>query len=367
MRITAALSTTAGQAFELAELDLDDPRDDEVVVRIAGVGLCHTDVVGHQGLLSLKLPAVFGHEGAGIVERVGARVTKVRPGDAVLMTFMSCGHCPSCSTAAPAYCHRMRPLNFGGTRADGSVTLRRAGAPVGGHFFGQSAFASHALAHERNVVPLLAGMPLAISGALGCGVQTGAGAVMRSLAAPAGSSLVVLGGGSVGLSAVMGGVVQGCRSIVVVEPQPSRRTLALALGATHAIDPAAPQPLADAVRAVLPAGADCVLDTTGRAETMEAGIQTLAPRGRFGFLGIPPRMDATLPGQIVPAIAAGLTFRGITEGDSDIETFLPELMRLHLAGRLPFDRLVQTYPLAQIDQALADQHAGRCVKAVLIP
>lgn len=367
MRITAALTTAAKQPFEIVELELDDPRDDELVVRVAGVGLCHTDVVAHAGLLFVPAPAVFGHEGAGIVERVGAKVTKVRPGDKVLMTFMSCGHCPCCEAAAPAYCHSMRPLNFGGARPDGSVTLRRAGAPVSSHFFGQSSFASHALANERNVVKLLDGMPLEIAGALGCGIQTGAGAVMRSMAARPGSSLVVLGGGSVGLSGLMGGVVQGCRTLIVVEPQAARRDLALSLGASHVIDPATAGPLSAAVRAVLPHGADYVLDTTGNAAVMEAGTSMLAQRGTFGFLGIPPSREAKLPGVISTALVGGHTYRGITEGDSDIDTYLPELMRLHLDGKFPFDRLVKTYPLASINEAVAEQHEGLCVKAVLIP
>lgn len=367
MRITAAFSPGANQPFELVELDLDEPRDDEVLVRVAGVGLCHTDVIAHAGFLSLKPPAVFGHEGAGIVERVGAKVTQVRPGDPVVMTFMSCGRCACCETDSPAYCHSMRPLNFGGTRADGSVTLRRAGAPVGGHFFGQSSFASHALANERNVVKLIDGMPLEISGALGCGVQTGAGAVMRSMAARAGSSLLVLGGGSVGLSALMGGVVQGCRTLIVVEPQPARRDLALTLGATHVIDPATAADLPAAIRAIAPAGVDYVLDTTGNSKVLEAVPMLLAPRGTFGFVGLPSSLDAKLPGSLVHALMSGLTYRGITEGDSDIQTYLPQLMRLHLDGKLPFDRLVTTYPLARINEAMEDQHRGACVKAVLIP
>ncbi len=367
MRITAALTTAANQPFEIVELELDDPRDDELVVRVAGVGLCHTDVAAHAGLLFVPAPAVFGHEGAGIVERVGAKVTKVQPGDKVLMTFMSCGHCPCCEADAPAYCHSMRPLNFGGKRADGSVTLRRAGAPVSGHFFGQSSFASHALAHERNVVKLLDGMPLEIAGALGCGIQTGAGAVMRSMAARAGSSLVVLGGGSVGLSGLMGGVVQGCHTMIVVEPMAARRDLALSLGATHVIDPATAGPLSAAVRAVLPHGADYVLDTTGNAEVMEQATLMLAHRGTFGFLGISANREAKLPGLISNALVGGHTYRGIIEGDSDIDTYLPELMRLHLDGKFPFDRLVKTYPLASINEAVTDQHKGLCVKAVLIP
>lgn len=367
MRITAALAPEPRAPFQIVELELDDPREDEVLVRIAGVGMCHTDLVAQAGALPLTLPAVLGHEGSGIVERVGSKVTKVKPGDGVVLTFMACGRCPACSRRASAYCRSMRELNFGGTRTDGSPTLRRGSATVAGSFFGQSSFASHALAHEANVVKLLDGVPLEIAGPLGCGVQTGAGAVMLSMRCDPGSSLVVLGGGSVGLSAVMGAVVQGCKTIIVVEPHASRRDLALALGATHVIDPAAAGELAPAMRAILPAGVDYVLDTSGNDAALKAVPQMLAARGTFGFVGLPASRETVLPGLLVEVMRGGFTYRGIVEGDSEPDEFIPRLMRLHAEGRLPFDRLVKTYPLAAINDAIADQHRGACVKAVLIP
>lgn len=367
MRITAALVPAARAPFELAEVEIDDPLKDEVLVRIVGAGICHTDLVAQAGVTSFQLPGVLGHEGSGIVERVGAAVRKVKPGDAVVLTFMACGQCPACARRASAYCHSMRGLNFSGTRQDGSRTLRVAGKPVSGSFFGQSSFATHALATEANVVKVLDGVPLDLAGALGCGVQTGAGAVMNSMACPIGSSLVVLGGGSVGLSAVMGAVVQGCGTIIVVEPHTARRELALGLGATHALDPAACGDLAAAVHDIAAAGVDYVLDTSGHAGALEAVPRMLATRGTFGFVGLPSAMDTKLPGLLVQVMQGGFTYRGIIEGDSEPDEFIPLLMRLHLEGRLPFDRLVTRYPFAQINEAIAAQHRGECVKAVLLP
>ena len=357
MRITAALAPEPRAPFQVVELELDEPRDDEVLVRIAGVGMCHTDLVAQAGALPLQLPAVLGHEGSGIVERVGPAVRKVKPGDAVVLTFMACGRCPACARRASAYCQSMRELNFGGSRSDGSATLRRSGAPVSGGFFGQSSFASHALE----------GVPLEIAGPLGCGIQTGAGAVMRSMHCKAGSSLAVLGGGSVGLSAVMGAVVQGCTTIVVVEPHAGRRELALSLGATHVIDPASGGELAAAVRAIVPAGVDYVLDTSGHAAALQAVPKMLVARGTFGFVGLPASRETVLPGLLMEVMRGGFTYRGIVEGDSEPDEFIPQLMRLYVEGRLPFDRLVKTYPLAAINEAIADQHRGACVKAVLLP
>jgi len=189
MKIAAALVLAPGQPFEMGEIELDAPRPNEVLVRIAGVGLCHTDLVTQQGYFPMKLPAVFGHEGAGIVEQVGKEVRKVQPGDRVAMTFMSCGHCPSCEVHAPAYCHSFSSRNYGnGTRGDGSATLRNTHGGVSGGFFGQSSFASHALVSERNLVKVPQGVPLELAGALDCGVQTGAGAVMLSMACRKGST-----------------------------------------------------------------------------------------------------------------------------------------------------------------------------------
>jgi aryl-alcohol dehydrogenase len=369
MQISAALTRAPSAPFELATVELEAPRADEVLVRIVGVGLCHTDLVAQAGAFPMSMPAVFGHEGAGIVEQVGASVTKVKAGDRVVMTFLSCGHCPSCSDSEPAYCHSMPALNYTGARADGSKTLRNAQGAVSGSFFGQSSFATHALASERNLVKVPEGVPLELAGMLGCGVQTGAGAVMRSMRCRSGSSLVVLGGGAVGLSAVMGAVVQGCRTIILVEPHAARRELAMSLGATHTLDPKAAADLAGAVRGICPAGVNYVVDTSGVPAVIESVPLMLAPRGTFGFVGIPPAksLDLKLPGRLLQAMQGGFTYRGIIEGDSEPDTFLPELMAYYLAGRFPFDRLATTYPLSQINQAIADQHQGICIKAVLLP
>jgi aryl-alcohol dehydrogenase len=333
------------------------------------VGLCHTDLVARAGGFPLSMPAVFGHEGAGIVEGVGRAVRKVRPGDRVALTFLSCGSCPTCDGHEPAYCHSMARLNYTGTRRDGSKTLRGAYGPVSGSFFGQSSFASHALAYERNLVKVPDGVPLELAGTLGCGVQTGAGAVMRSMACRAGSSLLILGGGAVGLSAVLGAVIQRCDKIIIAEPLAARRELALSLGATHTIDPVSTPDLRAAVRAICPAGVGYAFDTSGLPAVMAAVPRVLAPRGTFGFVGVPPtqQRDTALPGKLLDLMQGGFTYRGIIEGDSEPEVFLPELMQLYLAGRFPFDRLAKTYPLAQINQAIADQHHGDCVKAVLLP
>lgn len=369
MKIQAAVIPAAHAPFQMQEVELAAPGPGQILVRIVGAGLCHTDLVAAEGMMPIAMPAVLGHEGSGVVEQVGPGVTKVAPGDEVAITFLSCGQCPRCTRQEPAYCHSMGGLNFTGLCADGGTAIRSGGQRISGNFFGQSSFATHALAAERNVVKVKAGVPLAIAGTLGCGVQTGAGAIMRSLHCAPGSSLVITGGGAVGLSAVMGAVVQQCQTIIVVEPNAARRALALSLGATHAIDPGAEPDLATAVRAIAPHGVDYVLDTSGVPGVIHAVPQLLAPRGTFGFVGLPPAhaADLGLPGTLREAMRGGFTYRGIIEGDSDPDSFIPQLMDLYLQGRFPFDRLVTTYPLAEINRAVAEQKQGLCVKPVLLP
>ena len=206
MKVTAAVARSAEDDFSIEELELDGPRADEILVRVAAVGLCHTDLV-FKATGTIPHPNVLGHEGAGVVEKVGDAVTKVRRGDRVAITFRSCGHCPRCDAHDPAYCHTMPLLNYAGMRPDGTKALHKDSEEIGSHFFGQSSFATHCLAYETNVVKLPDDMPFEIAAPLGCGIQTGAGGVMRSLACEKGSSILILGAGAVGLSAVMGAVV----------------------------------------------------------------------------------------------------------------------------------------------------------------
>jgi aryl-alcohol dehydrogenase len=368
MKIKAAVVPQPGAAFVSTHLELDEPRDDEVLVRIVGVGICHTDLVAQAGALSTPFPAVFGHEGAGIVERVGAKVRKVGRGDRVLLTFMSCGHCPSCDHDAPAYCDQMQALNLSGKRPDGSTTLHDGERAVSGSFFNQSSFATHALAHERNVVKVPPAVPLEIAGVLGCGVQTGAGAVLRAMDCRPGTSLLVTGGGAVGLSAVMAARARGVARILVSERHAGRRELAGEFGATDLVDPSAGV-LADQVLSLLPAGVDYALDTTGIPAVLEQMPRLMARRGTFGYVAIPPAGHGAmqLPFGVMESMRKGLTLRGIIEGDSDVDGFIGSLMDMYLEGRFPFDKLVRTFALSAINEAIESQHRGECVKAVLLP
>jgi aryl-alcohol dehydrogenase len=265
--------------------EIEGPRPDEVLVRVVATGVCHTDMVVRNQDFAAPLPMVLGHEGAGIVEAVGDAVTEVVPGDHVIMTYMWCGHCHTCESGHPAHCENMGPLNFGGGRLDGSTATKDAhGRAVHDHFFGQSSFSTYALANEKNVVKVDKDAPLELLGPLGCGIQTGAGAVLQALNVKVGSSFVAFGAGAVGLAAVMAARVAGATTIIAVDITPSRLALALEIGATHVVNSRETDPVA-AVREITGGGADYSLECSGRAEVLRQAIDSLAVLGSCGIVG----------------------------------------------------------------------------------
>ncbi|MBQ62385.1 MAG: NAD(P)-dependent alcohol dehydrogenase [Gammaproteobacteria bacterium] len=365
MQTKAIVAQPEGKGFTIENIKLDAPRDDEVLVEIKGVGLCHTDLAFSSGAAPFPLPGILGHEGAGIVQAVGKDVAKVSAGDHVVISFRSCGACDRCQTGDPAYCRTMPLLNYVGTRLDGTSSSQLDDIKLGSNFFGQSSFAHHALTYERNVVKVDTDLPLEIMGPLGCGVQTGAGGVMRSLAADAESSILILGGGAVGLSAVMGAKIQECSTIAVLEPYATRREMALSFGATHVLDPEGLNLLL-AIQEIHPEGVDYIFDTTGNPDVIESAATCLGSKGVFGIVGICPP-GTPVPGDLMNMITFGHTIKGIIEGDSDPDKFIPELINHYRQGRLPFDKMIKVYPFSEISAAVKDQQDGKCTKVVLIP
>lgn len=360
----AAVVREKGGAFLIEEVRVEAPLPDEVLVRIVAVGICHTDVIMRDQYFPYPLPGVFGHEGAGVVEAVGSNVTTVVPGDHVVLSFMSCGECGRCAAGEPAYCENFVSLNLGGQRADGSTgTCDCHGHAVHDHFFGQSSFASLTLAHRRNVVKVPKDVPLELLGPLGCGIQTGAGAVLNSLAVGAGASIAVFGVGGVGLSAVMAARVAGATTIVAVDIHPGRLELARELGATHVVHSGETDPVA-AIQAITGGGAQFTLDCSGRPAVLRQAIDALGIRGTCGILGAPP-VGTEANFDVNAVMILGRTIRGICEGDSVPSIFIPQLIELYRQGRFPFDRLLRFYPFAQINEAVADALSGEVIKPVL--
>ncbi|MFA7586080.1 MAG: NAD(P)-dependent alcohol dehydrogenase [Novosphingobium sp.] len=363
MQVKAAVLSGREQPFVLKDVELAEPNADEILVRIVAVGLCHSDVAVSEGGLSFPLPGVLGHEGAGIVERVGSDVRAVAPGDHVVLSFDSCGSCGNCQSGTPSYCDEFAVRNFGGKRPDGTATLSDQQGEIAGNFFGQSSFAAFALARERNVVRIDRDLPLEIMGPLGCGIQTGAGAVLKALECRPGSSILIAGGGAVGLAGVMAAAIQGCSTIIVVEPVESRRSLAKQMGATHCFSPAEANEAA--IRGVVPQGVDYVLDSSARSAMLGLAVHVLAKRGVIAMVGVPFSPDERWPLDFLRIVRLGATIRGIVEGDANPQSFIPELLDYYRAGRFPFDLMIEQYPIESINQAIEDQRRGLATKIVL--
>lgn len=360
MQITAAVAREPGRDFELTELDLQPPVAGEVLVAIHSTGICHTDLTARDGNLGFPLPAVLGHEGAGTVVSIGEEVTKVAPGDKVVLTFGYCRACPSCLGGHPAYCFELFARNFAGVRTDGSPTLSGG---IHGAFFSQSSFATHALAAEANVVKVPADLDLSVLAPLGCGVQTGAGTVLNRLRPAEGSSLAVFGTGAVGLAAIMAAKIAGCSTIVGIDINSDRLSLAAELGATVTVNPEEFDP-ADIIRGATGVGTDYSIDTTAIPAVMEQAVNSLAPRGTCAVLGFgAPGTAISLDLQML--LMTGRSVLGVSEGDSNPDEFIPRLIDLYQRGEFPIDKLVHTYPLTEINQACRDALSGKTIKPVL--
>src|SRR3981081_4577361 len=275
MKITAAVARAKQAPFQLETVSLEKPRSDEVLVRLVATGICHTDIsMRDHKIYPIPHPVVLGHEGAGIVEQVGAGVTKVKIGDPVSLTSNSCGHYPSCVEGMPVYCYDFNGHNFTGSRPDGTSPLSRSGEKI--HYFhAQSSSATHSVARERSVVPVGKDAPLELLGPLGCGVMTGSGAVINSMAVGVGQSIAVFGTGSVGLSAIMAAKLVGAGIIIAVDLVESRLALGRELGATHTVNPDKDSVVA-AVKAITGHGVNFTLDTTGNMKVLRQAMDVLA-------------------------------------------------------------------------------------------
>lgn len=364
MKIQAAVAWEAGAPLSVEELDLDDPREDEILVRVEAVGVCHTDDSARLGRLPVVFPVVLGHEGSGTVERTGGSVTRVGPGDRVLFTPDYCGRCEQCVLGMTPYCDQVVAVTFTGTRPDGTPRAHQGGVPVRASFFGQSSFATHCLVTERNIVPVPRDAPLRYLAGLTCGVQTGAGAILNAMPAGSASRVAVWGAGAVGLAAVMAARASGAAEIIAVDRVRSRLDLALELGATHVADTSG-RDLAEVAAEVAKAagrGADVALDTTGNPEVILAAVRSLATHGTASVITSAGAPVTLPPGEL---LLRGRQLRGTMGGHVNPTVFIPRLLDLHARGRFPVDRLVRNYPFAELGTAMADSLSGATVKPVL--
>jgi Zn-dependent alcohol dehydrogenase len=363
----AAVLHEVGAPLQVEELTLDEPRAGEVRVRIEAAGVCHSDHHYMTGDLRCPLPVVVGHEGAGVVEAVGAGVETVGPGDRVAMLWRPrCGRCEACVTGQPVMCRLGRvQAETGGLPDDGTTRLRLDGEQVH-HLMGVSCFAEQVVVSEKSVVPVPDGVPPHIAAVAGCAVITGVGAVLNVVGECAGRSLLVLGAGGVGLCAVMGARLVGAEPIVAVDVDPEKLERARQLGATQTVD-ARDQNVVEAVLGLVPDGVHWAIEAVGRAETLQQSFACLRPGGTTVAVGL-GRVGATFEVPVNELVQRQKRVVGSLYGSANPLVDLPRLFRLYLAGRLPLDELIgEEYRLEQINEAYAALTRGAVGRAVVVP
>ena len=355
---TVAVTRSVAAPFTFERLQLLPPAGTEVLVEIGAVGMCHADLAARGGGFPVPLPAVLGHEGAGVVVAIGPGVRSLQPGDHVVLTFASCGDCRSCRDGWPTRCERHLTLNFGSSN----------GVPEGGPwtgFFGQSSFSTHSLVQERNVVGVPADLPFEMLAPLGCAVQTGVGAVVNVARPGPGSTVAVIGLGPVGLSAVLGAALTlPTENIIAVDVNPDRLDIAARCGAGHVIN-ASKESTVQRIRDIH-GGVDIVIECSGR-ETVLPDLLGVLRKGGTAVLAGVPAFGTTAALDIAAMVNGSITLRGTVEGDSKPHIMIPWLAELVRSGRLPIGEMVRSYPLTAIEQAARDMSDGRTIKPVLLP
>jgi alcohol dehydrogenase len=373
MKMRAAVLQNAGlpapfadsKPFEVTEVELAAPGPGEVLVRIAAAGICHSDLSAVTGDRPRALPAVAGHEAAGVVEEIGPDVAGFAPGDHVVMVFVaSCGTCPLCLGGRPNLCQSSWQARAQGTLQTGTRRLSRQGRPLN-HWSGISAFAQYAVVTPQSLVRIDADLPLDIAAIFGCAVITGVGAVVNTAKLAPASSAAVVGLGGVGLSALLGALASGARWVAAVDISPGKLDLARALGATHVYDARQPD-CADQILDEL-GGAEFVFEMSGASRAAGLAYQITVRGGTMVTAGLPgPGQRLEIP--LADLVATERSVKGSYMGSASPRRDIPRYVDLFRAGRLSVDRLrTATLPLDAINQAFDRMVYGTSVRDVVDP
>lgn len=360
MKAKAAVLHEKGAPFKVEYVDIAEPKENEVLVKVVASGICHTDEVG-RSLGYAVIPAVLGHEGSGIVEKVGSNVKDIEPGDHVVLTYSHCGECKFCVVKKPYACDDFNVMNFSGKMVDGTSRITQEETEIN-NFFGQSSFSTYAVVDYHSAIKVDKDVDLKLLGPLGCGYQTGAGAVLGHMNAQKGGTLVVTGMGAVGFGGLMAGIVAGCKNVIAVGGTPDKLKIALEIGATHVINRKEVANITEEIKKISEAGADYILDTSGSPELIDAGLKALGMLGHLTMVGLTP--DITIsPGAMM---GSSQSVSSITEGCVDPHTFIPEMVSYVKDGRFPIEKLSTFYELEEINKAFEDQEKGRVIKPILV-
>ncbi|WP_026821130.1 NAD(P)-dependent alcohol dehydrogenase [Arthrobacter castelli] len=363
METRAAVATAPDTDLDIRDVQVDDPGPDEIRVKIAASGVCHTDAIIRDQWYPVPLPVVLGHEGAGTVEAVGSAVEGFSTGDKVVIGPAFCGHCEQCISGHPMYCANFYDRNFGVQRQDGSKAFFDDEGAIGSHFFGQSSFAEYTNVVAHGAVKVPADAPLDILGPLGCGIMTGSGAVLNVLEPKPGSTIAVFGTGAVGMAAMLAAKAAGATTIIMVDIVEERLEFAKELGATHTVNSRETDPV-EAIKEIT-GGVHYALDTTGVPAVFSQMTKSLATRGHGALVGA-AKLGTEAPFDIGTLLLNGIHVSLVIEGDAVPKEFIPRLINLHAQGKFPFDKLIKKYSYEDINQAFADSADGSTIKPVIV-
>lgn len=357
----AAVIYNPGEKYVIETIEVASPKANEVMVKIVGCGLCHTDELAQTGIIPITMPVVLGHEGAGVVVEIGPGVEGINVGDHVVLSYSSCGHCEMCLTGNANICVNNMKLNFGGAMSDGTTRLSLNGKDVA-NFFGHSSFGNYAVANQRNVVVVDKDVDLTILGPLGCGIQTGAGTVLNGLRCKFGTSIVVFGAGAVGCAAIMAAKIANCQNIIAIDIVPEKLQLAKELGATHVINGKEVEDVVKEIQEITKGGAHYSVETTGVPALVNQALYCLRTGGHCAVVGVSGDVTINVFGAIM---LEGRTMQGFIQGNAIPQLFIPKLVEYFKAGLFPLDKLIKVYDLEQINEAYDDVHKGKALKAVV--
>ncbi|MFF2479381.1 NAD(P)-dependent alcohol dehydrogenase [Paenibacillus sp. NPDC058071] len=364
MKIKAAVVNEQKAPYVIEELTLGQMRDDEILVKMVASGICHSDDVVRRGDTPLQFPIVLGHEGSGIVERVGQAVQGFEPGDHVVLSFDYCGHCKNCLTGVPASCVEWNNLNMRGTREDESYFFHREdGTPVN-FYFSQSSFSTYTLARERNLTKVKKSVDLRLVGPLGCGFLTGSGTILNGLKPEPGSSVAVFGTGAVGLAAMMAAKISGCTKIIGIDIHDSRLETAKQLGATHVINSKTQDVQSEINKLTDGNGVNYTVDTTGVPQVIRTSIEVLASGGVAAPVGASKNPVEIYTFNDLAGVNRSI--KGVLMGNSIPQLSIPQLIEFFEAGAFSFDQLVKYYKFENINDASSDSLSGAVIKPILI-
>ena len=360
----AAVLYEAGEPLVIEEVELDDPKDHEVLVKVGAAGICRSDRHFMHGDAPILLPAVLGHEGAGTVERVGPGVTSVKPGDQVIMSFVpSCGRCKSCLEGRGNVCDNH--MATGPFMYDGTCRLHKGDQYI--HHMGKVAcFAEYSVVPEMGCVPVGGSLPMDKAAMIGCCVPTGVGAALFSAKVQPGSTVAVVGCGGVGLNVIMGAKLLNASQIIAVDIRESQLEFAMKFGATHSVNASDQDPVAQVKDLTGGRGADYTFEVFGSADTVKAAYDMCAKSGTVTVVGIAP-VGAEAPINAVDIVRNEKTMRGTYYGSARAQTDFPTLVDMYLSGKLNLDDLVvRHYSLDQINEAYGDMDKGEVGRGAIV-